>query len=385
MGKQTGNDRLARLWFKPVIEYPIDAVEGLTLNAYRQEGELVAFLPRERPTAEDLKSVRPTHDSDASDQPIRMALENPGFSAPVPVAEQLPIVPDELPMTEEAKSGRSTLDLDAKLDLADQPIGIACEASDLSAQLFDAEQLSLFPNELLTADDGGPRHDRGSQDDSQRSEMTRQNIDFAAGPQTKDTLINQFPNARRISRSHTRFFIAVLMGSGAMFAWQYHSGETSKVARAEIPPLNQLSTLSTAPPIMETIHSTIDKTNETVGIPTFTPGWATSFPPTQWTMLPGSVAGSAVASSALAPQLEDIARNLADLQYRSAQLAEKQDKMAQNMAALQAIEQDISHKISSPFVTQVVVPLPPRKKTPRVARWYPAARGYVAQRPLPLR
>ncbi len=376
MGKQTGNVQLNRLWFRPVIECPMDTVEGLTLNAHRHQGELIAFLPKERPTAEDLKSGGPTDNSDvrhdSSDQPIRMALEKTGFSAPLPVAEQLRIVPDELPTPEEAKPGRSTHDPDAKLNLSKQPIGMACEAFHLSAQLPEAEQLSLFPNELQNAEDGLPPRDLGSQDDSSRLATPRQNIDFAAGPQRKGSLINQFPNDRRILSSLARFFIAALMGGGAMFALQYASGEASKEARTEITPLDQLSTLSTAMPMLEAIYSSSDEPNEIFGIPALTPSWA------------GSVPGTVAASSALAPQLETIARNLADLRRRTAQLAEKQDQMAANMAALQAIEQNIGRKISSPIVTRVVVPLPPRRKTPGVTHQHPAARPYAARRPLPL-
>lgn len=370
MGKQTENDRLARLWFRPVIECPMDSVEGLTLNAHRQEGELIVFLPKTRSTAEHLKSGGQTDPSDVrhdlSDQPIRMTLEKSEFSASLPVAKQLRIVPDELPTPEEARPGRSTHNPDAKLDLPN----LACKASDVSAQLPGAEQLCLFPNELPTAEDGRPPHDRGSQDDSQPFATAPQNIDFAAEPQTKGSLVNQFPNDRRILSSLGRFFIAALIGGGAIFAWQYPSGDASKVARTEMPPLDKLSTLSTAAP--ETIYSANDKANEMFGIPALTPGWT------------GSVPGTAAASSAVTPQLEAIARNLADLQYGTAQLAEKQDQMAKNMAALQAIEQNISRKISSSFVTRVFIPLPPRRKAARVAHQHLAARAYIARRPLAL-
>ncbi len=262
MGKQTGNDQLARLWFRPVIEYPMDTGEGLTLNTHRQHGELTAFLPKERPPAEDLKSGGPTDDSDvkhdSSDQPIRMALEKTEFSAPLPVlcAERLRIIPDELPTPEEAKLNRSTHDPDAKLDLSKQPIEMACEAFHLSAQLPEAEQLSLFPNELQNAEDGRPPRDLGSQDDSSRFATARQNIDFSAGPQTKGSLINQFPNDRRLLSGLAGFLVAALMGGGAMFAWQYPGAEASKEARTEITPLDQLSTSSTAMPMLETIYST---------------------------------------------------------------------------------------------------------------------------------
>lgn len=369
MGKQTGNHRLARLRFRPVIECPMDAVEGLTLIAHRKEGELIAFLPKERPTAEDLNSGGSTHDwsakHDSSDQPISMAIEKTEFSAPLLVAEQVPIVPNELPMAEEAKSGRSNHDSDRNLNLSKQPIGMTYEASGFSFPLPAAEQLSLFPNKLPTGENGRPRQDLGSQIDSQHFATARQTIDFAAAPRTKGGLINQFPNDRRIASSLARFFIAVLIGGGAVVAWQY-SGGASKVARTEISPLDQLLSVSTAAPMPDTIHSSGAKADEIVGIPALTPGSATSSP-TDWTTLPGSVPGTAAVSAALAPQLDAIARNLAYLQYGIAQLAEKREQMAENMATLPTSQRDISQKTLSLHVTRAVVPLPPRK--PRV-RWY---------------
>src|SRR5712672_2425489 len=112
---------------------------------------------------------------------------------------------------------------------------------------------------------------------------------------------------RRILRTLFRFFIAVLIGVGATLAWQSYGDAAREMAVAQAPTLAWLLSVS--------------RTKSTAEA-------ATSPDPMQ--------------------QLVPLAYNL-DVERRSVeQLAAKQDQMAQNIATLQAVEEDIRQKVSSP-------------------------------------
>jgi hypothetical protein len=76
----------------------------------------------------------------------------------------------------------------------------------------------------------------------------------------------------------------------------------------------------------------------------------------------------ALAAAAISPELVrlEVARDLAVMRNSVEQLAAKQEQMAQNIATLQAAEQDIIKTRSSPPLSGPVSP-PPRKKARRVA------------------
>jgi hypothetical protein len=76
----------------------------------------------------------------------------------------------------------------------------------------------------------------------------------------------------------------------------------------------------------------------------------------------------ALAAAAISPELVrlEVARDLAVMRNSIEQLAAKQEQMAQNIATLQAAEQDIIQTRSSPPLSGPVSP-PPRKKARRVA------------------
>src|SRR5467141_3952260 len=122
----------------------------------------------------------------------------------------------------------------------------------------------------------------------------------------------------RIFRTLTRFFIAVLFGVGATLAWL-------------------LSVSATKPPVVA----------------------ATPPDPMQ--------------------QLEPLASNLDVVRRSVEQLAAKQEQMAQNIAALQAVEEDIRQKVSSPPPSQQAAPIPqykppqPRAQSSSVPRQPPPA------------
>jgi hypothetical protein len=69
---------------------------------------------------------------------------------------------------------------------------------------------------------------------------------------------------------------------------------------------------------------------------------------------------AAVTSPELVRQLEPMTRDLAVVRRSLEQLAAKQEQMAQSIATLQAVEQDIRQKMSSPPPSRAV-PKPPRK------------------------
>ena len=130
---------------------------------------------------------------------------------------------------------------------------------------------------------------------------------------------------RRIFRALTRFSIAVLIGVGATLGWQSDAAKEMLVARA--PTLAWvLSVSTTKSPVVA----------------------ATSTDPMQ--------------------QLAPLASNLDVVRRSLEQLAAKQEQMAQNIAALKAVEEDIRQKISSTPPTpaqqaaSIPQPIPPQPK-----------------------
>jgi hypothetical protein len=124
----------------------------------------------------------------------------------------------------------------------------------------------------------------------------------------------------RMLRTLTRFIIAVLIGVGATLAWQSDAARDMVVAQA--PSL----------------------------------GWWLSVSTTK------SASGAATAPDPM-PQLEPLASNLDVVRRSVEQLAAKQEQMAQSIATLQAVEEDIRQKMSSPppFPSQPAAPIPQYK------------------------
>jgi len=126
-------------------------------------------------------------------------------------------------------------------------------------------------------------------------------------------------------RALARFFIAVVIGVGATLAWQSH-GE------------------------------------ELVG--TWAPSLAWLLPVSMKSPPDGQASAAAVVSSAeLVQQLKPVAIDLAIVRHgidqiatAVKQLAVKQEQMSQDIATLQATEQDIRQKISPPSQSRTVTP-----------------------------
>jgi len=143
---------------------------------------------------------------------------------------------------------------------------------------------------------------------------------------------------RRIFRTLTRFFIAVLIGIGATLAWQSHGDAARDMVVAQAPVL----------------------------------GWLLSVSTTK------SPAVAATAPDPL-PQLVPLASNIDAVRRSVEQLAAKQEQMAQNIATLQAVEEDIRQQVSSPSPSQQAAPIPqykppqPRAQSSSVPRPPPPA------------
>ena len=155
------------------------------------------------------------------------------------------------------------------------------------------------------------------------------------------------PLGRRIFSTLTRFFIAVLIGVGGTLAWQSYGDAAREVVIVRAPTLAWLLSVST----------------------TRSPALAaTSLDPVQ--------------------QLGPLASNLDVVRRSVEQLAAKQDQMAQNIATLQGVQEDIRQKMSytppSPSQQAASIPQPkpaqPRAQSSSVPRPPPPAGPLVLSR-----
>jgi hypothetical protein len=113
--------------------------------------------------------------------------------------------------------------------------------------------------------------------------------------------------SRRIFRTLTRFSIAVLIGIGATLGWQSYGDTAREMVAARAPTLAWLLSVST----------------------TKSPALAATSPdPVQ--------------------QLGPMASNLDVVRRNVEQLAARQEQMSQNIATMQAVEEDIRQKMSAP-------------------------------------
>jgi hypothetical protein len=139
-----------------------------------------------------------------------------------------------------------------------------------------------------------------------------------------DRVVSHRPSVgTRIFRALTRFTIAVLIGVSGTLAWQARGDTVREMVLARAPTLAWLFSLSTAAPAVA----------------------ATSSDPVQ--------------------QLAPLASNLDAVRRSVEQLAARQDQMAQNIAKLQVVGEDIrqtmSSQPSSPAQPPQVAPIPQHK------------------------
>ena len=148
---------------------------------------------------------------------------------------------------------------------------------------------------------------------------------------------------RRIFRTLTRFSIVVLIGVGATLGWQSYGDVAKEMLVARAPTLAWvLSVSTTKSPVVA----------------------ATSTDPMQ--------------------QLAPLASNLDVVRRSVEQLAAKQEQMAQNIAALQAVEEDIRQKLSStpPAPAQQAASIP-QPKPPQPKAQSSAVQSSSVPRPPP--
>ncbi len=179
--------------------------------------------------------------------------------------------------------------------------------------MYDSQSPTLVKKEWQTAEEtssGGPARDLHARSDQRVG--TRPMKPSIRSPRPSglndDQVASDRPSiGRRIFRTLTRFIIAVLIGIGATLAWQSHGDAAREMVVARAPSLGWLLSVST----------------------TKSPAVAATAPdPVQ--------------------QLEPLASNLDVVRRSVEQLAAKQEQMAQNIATLQALEEDIRQKVSSP-------------------------------------
>jgi hypothetical protein len=171
---------------------------------------------------------------------------------------------------------------------------------------------------------GRPPRDRDARSDEHISERPMKPSISSPRPSNRVARV-QSSIGRLIFRSLTRFSIAVLIGIGATLAWQSYGDAAKETVVARAPSLAWLLYVST----------------------TKSPAVATTSP-------------------GPAQQLEPLASNLDVVRRSVEQLAAKQEQMAQNMATLQAVEEDIRQKMSS-SPSQPVASIPQQKPPhPRV-------------------
>jgi TolA-binding protein len=159
------------------------------------------------------------------------------------------------------------------------------------------------------------------------------------GPRPSGVKNDQFTRetrsiGRRIFRTLARLFIAILIGVGVTLAWQSHGDEAKEMVRTWAPSL----------------------------------AWLLPVSPTK--SAPDGQGSAAATSAELVQQIKPVALDLAIVRHsleqlanKMEQLAAKQEQMVQNIATLQAIEQDISQKMSSSSQPRVVSPRKPPQPT----------------------
>jgi hypothetical protein len=195
---------------------------------------------------------------------------------------------------------------------------------------------------LVEMDLGGPARDLDARFDSRIGRPVKPSVRSPRPPGLKDHHIaSDRPSiGRRIFRTLTRFCIAVLLGIGATLAWQSYGDAARDRVVAEAPWLGWLLSVSTA-----------------------------------------KSPAIAVTAPDQVRQLEPLAFNLDVVRRSVEQLAAKQEQMAENIAALQAVADDIRQTMSttppSSPSQQQAAPIP-QHKPPQ-----PRAQSSAMPRPLP--
>ena len=131
---------------------------------------------------------------------------------------------------------------------------------------------------------------------------------------------------RRIFGAIARFLIAVLIGVCATLAWQSYGDTAREMLSTQVPWLRWVSTT--------TLTSSGKESAQNAAVPQSAP-------------MPQATAPAAATAAPELAQLEPMARDLAAMRRSLEQLAVKQEQMVENIATLQAAEQEIRQKMAS--------------------------------------
>src|SRR6266852_5898980 len=198
---------------------------------------------------------------------------------------------------------------------------------------------------LVEKERGGPARDLDARFDPRIGRPMKPSVRSPRPSGLKDDHIaSDRPSiGRRILRTLTGFFIAVLIGIGATLAWQSHGDAARDMVVAQSPSLGRLLSVST----------------------TKSPAMAATAPDR-------------------VQQLEPLASNLDVVRRSVEQLAAKQEQMAQNIATLQAVADDIRQRISTtPSPSQQQAAPIPQPKPPQPRAQSSAVQSSSVPRPLP--
>jgi len=195
---------------------------------------------------------------------------------------------------------------------------------------------------LVEEERGGPARDLDPRFDPRIGRPMKSSVRSPRPSGLKDDHIaSDRPSVgRRIFRTLTGFFIAILIGIGATLAWQSHGDTIRDMVVARAPSLGWLLSVST----------------------TKSPAMAATAPDTM-------------------QQLEPLAFNLDVVRRSVEQLAARQEQMAQNIVTLQAVADDIRQRMSTTppasASEQQAAPIP-KHNPPQ-----PRAQSSSVPRPLP--
>jgi hypothetical protein len=165
-----------------------------------------------------------------------------------------------------------------------------------------------------------------------------------------DHLASRPSIVRRMLRSLARFSIAVLIGVGATLAWQSYGDKTREMLSIQFPSLSWLSVPTT------TLSPDGQGSAQNGAVPQSAP-------------IPQTVVPAAAApTTPMSTELEPMARDLGAMRRSLEQLAAKQEQMAQNIAMLQVVEQEIKKKMSSRPLAQTISDQPRKPPKPLAAQ-----------------
>lgn len=210
--------------------------------------------------------------------------------------------------------------------------------------------------------DQGVGPDRGGGDLSARLRAVAPSIQMFSRDQAAGVTL---PIHKSAFGNFAGFFLAFLIGAGAMMAWQSYGNDAKQIVETWIPfptkaaSPSAVTSVATAKSRMVADVST-EHTGSIPAVKVSAPVAAPQPSPVEITPAPAPTLEIPIE---LTQQIEAMARDLAVVRQGVEQLAARQDRMTSDIAALRATEQDIRNKLSAPPAF-AAVPLPPRRHAP---------------------